>query len=554
VNFTIDMAETQEDDWGDDNDNTAETPWGDEEMEEDDWGDDAAGDGWGQEEEVDEAWGVEANDVNVDLEEQEEKGPTYTVHALSDVVDMMEQGVSELSEHLQGEDRDNVRLLLQYYKWKPEKANELYWSEAEKARIAAGVDIDPKAEPPYEDEEECRVCLEDVEHNQWLSLKCGHKFCHTCWLDSLEQSAKTRDCIQLTCPEETCSYAVTIPRMEEMGLAQLDSGRCEKFAKRVKKFTIDHFISCNNTYRYCPGVGCDRIIEMIDSSVLSITCTNRNCQKSFCWKCSQDSHHPAPCKVAEAWSQKNAGQTDDDMKWIISNSKKCPGCGFYIERNQGCNHMTCRHPNCGHEFCWMCGADWNTHGSATGGFYKCNIYEAKKADKSVYDRERKAQLFQEELKKYRFYYERYMNHIASMNKMKDEEMIKVEQKIARLTEKLHWKANEAAFIREAAKTVEKNRHLLAWTYAIGFYIDSDLPIMNLFQKWQGDLENFTDRLHEKLEKSETDYLEMEFRTDLKTYSRTIAGYHKKLVMGIETDVIPMAFPKGWEPLEIDLDC
>ncbi len=37
--------------------------------------------------------------------------------------------------------------------------------------------------------------------------------------------------------------------------------------------------------------------------------------------------------------------------------------------------MTCRLPNgCGHEFCWMCLADWNTHGEATGGFYKCNKF------------------------------------------------------------------------------------------------------------------------------------------------------------------------------------
>merc|ERR1712187_861963 len=103
-------------------------------------------------------------------------------------------------------------------------------------------------------------------------------------------SAKTTNCIKLTCPEESCGLSITTRRMNEMGL-----------------------------------------------------------------------------------------------KWIISNSKKCPGCGFYIERNQGCNHMTCRHPNCGYEFCWMCGADWKTHGSGTGGYYKCNIYESKKADSSVYD-------------------------------------------------------------------------------------------------------------------------------------------------------------------------
>jgi ariadne-1 len=29
--------------------------------------------------------------------------------------------------------------------------------------------------------------------------------------------------------------------------------------------------------------------------------------------------------------------------------KKCPKCTEYIEKNGGCDHMTCR---CGHEFWW----------------------------------------------------------------------------------------------------------------------------------------------------------------------------------------------------------
>ena len=68
----------------------------------------------------------------------------------------------------------------------------------------------------------------------------------------------------------------------------------------------------------------------------------------------------------------------------MANTKKCPVCHKPIEKNQGCNHMTCKAAagGCGYEFCWMCLGKWSEHGTATGGYYKCNRYEKmKKAGK-----------------------------------------------------------------------------------------------------------------------------------------------------------------------------
>jgi hypothetical protein len=46
-----------------------------------------------------------------------------------------------------------------------------------------------------------------------------------------------------------------------------------------------------------------------------------------------------------------------------SNTKACPKCGKYVEKNSGCNHIVCL---CGQAFCWLCGGatgrrhDWNS--------------------------------------------------------------------------------------------------------------------------------------------------------------------------------------------------
>eukprot|EP00667_Euglena_gracilis_P019858 EG_transcript_21357 len=43
-----------------------------------------------------------------------------------------------------------------------------------------------------------------------------------------------------------------------------------------------------------------------------------------------------------------------------SDFKRCPRCKQGIEKNAGCDHMTCRTSagGCGHEFCWLCLADY----------------------------------------------------------------------------------------------------------------------------------------------------------------------------------------------------
>lgn len=45
------------------------------------------------------------------------------------------------------------------------------------------------------------------------------------------------------------------------------------------------------------------------------------------------------------------------LEWITQNTKQCSRCHYRIEKNKGCDHMTCA--KCGYEFCWSCLADFN---------------------------------------------------------------------------------------------------------------------------------------------------------------------------------------------------
>jgi len=48
------------------------------------------------------------------------------------------------------------------------------------------------------------------------------------------------------------------------------------------------------------------------------------------------------------------------MAKVQATTKQCPGCQRPIEKNEGCDHMTCI--TCRHEFCWRCMKPWRTHG------------------------------------------------------------------------------------------------------------------------------------------------------------------------------------------------
>ena len=176
--------------------------------------------------------------------------------------------------------------------------------------------------------------------------------------------------------------------------------------KTYMKWFCKAYTDDNKNVRWCPYSGCDNCVEYQDYGLTDVQC---KCGNNFCFKCGGESHRPCDCKTTEQWKFKNSAESEN-ITWIMANTKQCPECRKPIEKNQGCNHMTCK--MCAYEFCWLCSGKWSEHGQKTGGYYNCNKYEdlKQKGDGKVSKDEEIRKSAKNELDRYMFYFERYNNH------------------------------------------------------------------------------------------------------------------------------------------------
>lgn len=166
--------------------------------------------------------------------------------------------------------------------------------------------------------------------------------------------------------------------------------RADKRFDRYKILLTRTYVDDSSNLRWCPAPNCEFAIECnicASSSSSSRAAAKRRrrdgprdhivptvkcqCGHSFCFSCGNEGHAPAVCDVVRLWIRK-CEDDSETANWIQANTKECPKCSSTIEKNGGCNHMTCR--KCRYEWCWICAGPWTEHGN---NWYNCNRYDEK---------------------------------------------------------------------------------------------------------------------------------------------------------------------------------
>ncbi|XP_071955322.1 uncharacterized protein [Antedon mediterranea] len=201
----------------------------------------------------------------------------------------------------------------------------------------AGIEFD------HEDaiqEDECGVCLSEVEKDSHRLEGCGHNYCRECLVNLMNHSIESND-FPVVCQREDCNQSLF---MCDINLLTRDKETKEK----LYSATLDTFIAqkSKNRYKYCVTPNCTMVYHLRGVKGKLFVCPL--CNHQFCTLCRVD-HSGMSC------GEYNANkETCGVMVWAKKNEKdvKICKCGAVIEKTGGCRTMCCT--RCRMFMCWIC--------------------------------------------------------------------------------------------------------------------------------------------------------------------------------------------------------
>uniref|UniRef100_A0A667XHA5 RBR-type E3 ubiquitin transferase n=1 Tax=Myripristis murdjan TaxID=586833 RepID=A0A667XHA5_9TELE len=220
---------------------------------------------------------------------------------------------------------------------------------------------------------DCGVCFVTWPGSECMKLsECDHVYCQPCLAQFCKVQIEEGNIRSVSCPQSDCSATPTPAQVKRLVGEELFS----RYDRLLLQSTLDHMPDVV----YCPrrSCGCAVILEAGSRAALCSVCGF-----AFCVACRKTYHGADDSGLMALWDDYARGSkmrrgllesrygrhrlrsTVTDClseNWVATNSKHCPRCFYKIEKDGGCNMMTCSH--CGQRFCWACLAKLSEHFNA----------------------------------------------------------------------------------------------------------------------------------------------------------------------------------------------
>lgn len=199
----------------------------------------------------------------------------------------------------------------------------------------------------------CKICYDEYDRLEQLFTfpECKHEYCRECLQDYLTTNINEGAVLDLVCPFPECEAEVHPQDVKELCPPPIFS--------KYEKFTVIAALRMDPNARWCPNPECNNGIKA-DPKQQWVYCNA--CKFEFCFHCMAERHDGAACgkEALEFLEKKKESEElafEKFKEFTVQNNarvKPCPTCHAYIEKNDGCNHMTCGNQACKAQFCWLC--------------------------------------------------------------------------------------------------------------------------------------------------------------------------------------------------------
>jgi len=179
---------------------------------------------------------------------------------------------------------------------------------------------------------DCEICLQHTEQN--LNLSCQHSFCQPCLHEYVSINIKEKRVSPriMICPNVKCKRTLLHHEVEKI---------CPELINEYKTALTE----VNKKLLICPNQNCRDYIELTSLRQRAAECPT--CHIKYCLRCERIQN--ITCKLGLCYNS----STGEVKSWGFGKPlKRCPECQYFIEKNGGCNHMTCS--RCGYQFRWCC--------------------------------------------------------------------------------------------------------------------------------------------------------------------------------------------------------
>lgn len=185
----------------------------------------------------------------------------------------------------------------------------------------------------------CSICLEKVRENRTsIHGTCKTTFCNSC-LGAYIRIQITEGKWKLECANCRSLLSENLIEKFLQGYPLLQ----EHFRRLKVDAQTDPLV------KTCPN--CCALNRVKKERTKRVTCPE--CLFEWCFDCHAPWHKGMNCKDFKRGSKLFKEWTKAKKDGVYINARRCPRCKVFIQRLDGCDHMSC--PRCRTQFCYLCG-------------------------------------------------------------------------------------------------------------------------------------------------------------------------------------------------------